>query len=262
HPDDCDFFAGGCAALWRRRGDRVRFVSMTNGDAGHHTMARRALAERRRAEAARAAEVIGIEYVVLHHHDGELLPTLEIRSEVIRMVREFRPDLVLTHRPHDYHPDHRYTSTLVLDSAYLVTVPLLCPGVPHLETNPVYGYLWDRFERPVPFRPDVVVDIDPVMDLKWEMLHWHSSQFYEWLPYNLRQGEPPLEPSARRRWLAETWSDELGRVAESSRDALAKRYGRERAERVRFAEAFEIAEQGRQPSTDELRELFPLDVAM
>src|SRR5690606_535645 len=93
HPDDCDFFAGGCAALWRRRGDRVRFVSMTNGDAGHHTMARRALAERRRAEAARAAEVIGIEYVVLHHHDGELLPTLEIRSEVIRMVREFRPDL-------------------------------------------------------------------------------------------------------------------------------------------------------------------------
>lgn len=259
HPDDCDIFAGGTAALWRRRGDLVRFVSMTRGDAGHHAMEKEALALRRREEARRAAKIIGIEYQVLDHPDGEVFPSLECRFEVIRLIREFRPDLVLTHRPFDYHPDHRYTSTLVLDSAYMVTVPLVCPDVPHLERNPVLGYLFDDFERPVPFRPDVLIDVGEVMDLKWRMLEAHESQFYEWLPAN--QGRLDAVPDGgaeRRAWLEKEWEPFLERPAERFRDRLVELHG-ERGRAMRHVEVFEIGEHGRRPEPQEIRRLFPLE---
>src|SRR5438874_288590 len=148
HPDDADYAAGGLAALYRAAGHVVKMVSLTNGDAGHHRQPGPALAERRRREAAAAGAVIGATYDLLDNHDGELLPTLENRCRVIRLIRSFRPDLVLTHRPNDYHPDHRYTSQLVQDAAYMVTVPPVVPEVPHLEKNPVIAYLPDEFEKP------------------------------------------------------------------------------------------------------------------
>ena len=259
HPDDCDIFAGGTAALWKRRGDTVRFLSVTNGEAGHQSMGAEELAARRRREAEKAAEVLGIEYVVLGNPDGQLVPTLERRFDMIRRIREFAPDLVLTHRPWDYHPDHRYTATLVLDSAYMVTVPRICPEVPHLESNPVPGYLHDDFRRPVPFEADVVVDVDEVMELKWEILHAHTSQFYEWLPYNTgKTDQVPAEDGERRRWLRSEWEPLLGRVADDHRVRLSELYGEERARGVRFAEAFEIGEHGRRPAGRELEQLFPL----
>src|SRR5262249_28005121 len=157
HPDDADYHAGGTAALYRAAGHIVKMVSLTNGDAGHHLLRGPELARRRKAEAAAAGTVIGADYDVLDNPDGELLPTLENRRQVIRLIRSFRPDLVLTHRPNDYHPDHRYTSQLVQDAAYMVTVPAVAPDTPHLAANPVIAYLPDDFQKPYPFRPSVVV---------------------------------------------------------------------------------------------------------
>src|SRR5262245_38536918 len=140
HPDDADIKAGGTAAKWCARGHTVRLVSLTDGGAGHQTLRRPALVERRRAEARAAGAVIGAAYDVLDLPDGELLPTLDARQRVIRLLREFRPDVLITHRPTDYHPDHRYTSQLVQDAAYLVTVPAIYPEIPHLERDPVILY--------------------------------------------------------------------------------------------------------------------------
>src|SRR5436853_4648872 len=159
-------------------------VRLTNGDAGHQTLRGPELARRRRAEAAAAGAVIGAGYDVFDNPDGELLPTLDNRRSLIRLIRSFQPDLVLTHRPNDYHPDHRYTSQLVQDAAYMVTVPPVVPEVPHLSGNPVIAYLSDEFEKPYPFRPAVAVAVDSVIEWITDMLHCHISQFYEWLPYN------------------------------------------------------------------------------
>ncbi|MBI4604591.1 MAG: PIG-L family deacetylase [Planctomycetes bacterium] len=263
HPDDCEVAAGGTAALWRRRGDAVRFVSVTNGNAGHHTMAPAELAARRAAEAAQAAAVIGIEHEVLSNDDGRLEPTLKRRLEVIRLIRRFGPDLILTHRPNDYHPDHRYTATLVQDSAYLVTVPRICPETPHLRENPAIAYFHDRFKRPCPFVADIAVDVDPVMDLKWAMLHAHASQFYEWLPYNdgTAGSVPPPEAGerARREWLERRWGPVLEAVAGQCRERLMERYGPDHAADIEFAEAFELSELGARPDRARLEAMFPLE---
>ena len=150
HPDDCDIKAGGVAALYVQRGHRVKFVSITNGDAGHHEMGGGPLAKRRYAEAQAAADVIGIEYELLDNHDGELMPTLENRYKIIRTIREFRPDLIMTHRPNDYHPDHRYTSTLVQDAAYMVTVPDICALTPPSGEESSYSLSERRFHETLP----------------------------------------------------------------------------------------------------------------
>ena len=135
---------------------------MTNGDIGHHEMAGAILARRRTAEVKRCAEILGIETEVLDIHDGELLPTLENRRTITRKIREWQADVVISPRPNDYHPDHRYTAILVQDAAFMVIVPSFCPDVPALRKNPVFLYSQDGFKKPNPFAPDVVVPIDPV----------------------------------------------------------------------------------------------------
>jgi LmbE family N-acetylglucosaminyl deacetylase len=258
HPDDCDFCAGGTAALLARGGHSVWFVSLTNGDAGHHLMGGATLAKRRRAEAHAAAAVIGIDYVVLDHHDGELLPTLENRREIIGLIRAFRPDLILSPRPSDYHPDHRYTAQLVQDAAYMVTVPNVGAFDPHLMTNPAILYVSDRFQKPYPFKADVVVAIDETVEAKRAMLQCHASQYYEWLPYNggYLEEVPDGEP-ARRTWLAAHLEPGLRHDADRYRARLVELYGAEVGERVRYAEAFEISEYGASLTPADLRTLFP-----
>ena len=165
HPDDCDMDAGGTAALWAAKGHQVKCVSVTNGDAGHQSEGGGALARRRRAEAQEAGRRLGIaEYEVLDNHDGELEPTLAVRQEVIRRIRRWNADVVIAPRPNDYHPDHRYTGVLVQDTAYMVMVPNVCPDTPPLRKNPVFLYSQDHFQRPNPFRPDVAVAIDSVIE--------------------------------------------------------------------------------------------------
>src|SRR5262249_30321313 len=162
----------------------VQLVSLTNGQAGHQTMSGPELARRRRAEAQAAAATIGATYVVLDHPDGELDDRLAYRHEVVRLIRGFRPDLVITHRSTDYLPDDRFAGLLVQDASYLVTVPAVCPDAPHLPRSPVILYFSDAFKKPCPFEPHVVVDIEDQFDRLVSMLHCHQSQFYEWLPYN------------------------------------------------------------------------------
>jgi|SRR5437588_10427132 len=258
HPDDADFHAGGTAALYRLAGHEVKMVSLTNGDAGHQALRGGELAQRRRQEAAAAGAVIGAAYEVFDNHDGELLPTLENRRQVIRLIRSFKPDLLLTHRPNDYHPDHRYTSQLVQDAAYMVTVPALVPETPHLSGNPVIAYLPDDFQRPYPFQPGVVVAVDSVFDQIVAMLHCHVSQFYEWLPYNTGQlDEVPADGAARRNWLAERLAVRLSARADRYRSLLVERVGPERGLQVKYAEAFEACEYGAPLDEKARRLLFP-----
>src|ERR1700704_2176760 len=179
HPDDCDLGAGGLAAKYARLGFKVKFVSLTNGDAGHQTQGGEELAKRRRAEAQEAGRRIGIEYEVLDNHDGKLLPTLDVREQVIREIRQWKADVVIGPRPNDYHPDHRYTGVLVQDAAYMVTVPFFCPDVPALKKNPAFFYFPDHFQKPNPFKPDVIVSVDEAMEKKLDALAVMESQFYE-----------------------------------------------------------------------------------
>jgi N-acetylglucosamine malate deacetylase 1 len=245
HPDDADYHAGGLAALYRAAGHDVKMVSLTNGDAGHHVKAGRELAERRCQESIAAGAVIGASYDLWDNHDGELMPTLENRRRLIRLMRTFRPDLVLTHRPNDYHPDHRYASLLVQDAAYMVTVPAVAPETPHLPSNPVIAYLPDNFQRPYPFTPSVALDVSNVIDRIVDMLHCHQSQFYEWLPYNCGLAHKvPADDAGRRAWLTAQTEDRLRQRAVKHRELLRQRYGRERGDAVQFAEAFEACEYG------------------
>jgi LmbE family N-acetylglucosaminyl deacetylase len=258
HPDDADHHAGGLAALYRAAGHVVKMVSLTNGEAGHQSLRGTELIQRRRAEAADSGSVIGASYLVFNNPDGQLLPTLECRNQVIRLLRSFQPDLVLTHRPNDYHPDHRYTSQLVQDAAYMVTVPAVVPDLSHLPHNPVIAYLVDDFQKPYPFRPSVVVAVDNVFDQIVAMLHCHVSQFYEWLPFNSGQLEQvPAEDSARRRWLGERTAARLRGQADRYRELLIELYGAERGARVQYAEPFEPCEYGAPLTETARRRLFP-----
>jgi LmbE family N-acetylglucosaminyl deacetylase len=258
HPDDADYAAGGTAALYAAGGHVVRMVSLTNGDAGHHEHPGPSLARRRLGEATAAGAVIGADYQLFDIHDGELQPTLENRWRVIRLVREFEPDLILTHRPNDYHPDHRYTSQLVQDAAYMITVPAVMPGTKHLMANPVIAYVPDEFQKPCAFGPTVAVDVGPVLDKIVDMLHCHASQFYEWLPYNTGTlDQVPTSDSERRKWLAAQVKSRLAKQAERFRTQLVQCYGQRRGQTVEYAEAFEPCEYGAPLDDAAARRLFP-----
>lgn len=257
HPDDCDIGAGGTAALLAEAGHAVKFVSLTNGDAGHYEMGGGPLAKQRRAEAHEAAERLGIdEYEVLHYHDGELMPTLEVRRDVIRLIREWDADVVVGHRPNDYHPDHRYSGRVVQDAAYMVQVPNVLPKVEPTDSNPVFLYFEDGFQKPTPFEHDITVAIDTVIDQKIDALDAHASQFYEWLPWvSDALDQVPEGTEARKAWLKNRWT---GGVSDAARASLANWYGEEQAQAVQYAESFQVAEYGRQPSDAEIRHLFAL----
>jgi LmbE family N-acetylglucosaminyl deacetylase len=257
HPDDPEK-VGGTMAKFIENGHEVRLVSLTNGNAGHFEMGGGPLAQRRYQETQCAGRAIGAEYIVLDNDDGKLMPTLENREEVIRQIREFRADIVISPRPNDYHPDHRNTALLVRDAAYMVTVPNIVPLVPHLMKNPVFIYMSDRFTEPSPFVPDIAVSIDDVIEKKIDMYHCHESQMYEWLPYNMGiLDSVPSDPADRREWLAATRGFRSSRPGETYRELLIQLYGEQEGRQVRQAEAFQVSEYGSQPSHEELKKLFP-----
>lgn len=255
HPDDCDIDAGGTAIQFAKQGHNVLFVSVTNGDAGHHEKGGGALAKIRWAEAQEAGKRFGVTYKVLDHHDGELLPTLDIRFEIIRLIRQWNADVVIGPRPNDYHPDHRNTGILIQDAAYLVIVPNVAPDTPPLKKNPVFLYTEDGFQKPTPFEPDIAVDITDVYDQKVYAMAAHESQFFEWLPWTSgKLDQVPKGESERLKWLAE---QRKPRIDGKEKLSLIKWYGEEKASQMKYAEAFEICEYGRRPSDEEIRKLFP-----
>jgi LmbE family N-acetylglucosaminyl deacetylase len=256
HPDDCDQDAGGTAILFSKMGYEVKFVSVTNGDAGHQTMKGPALAKRRFAEAQEAGKRFGVKYDVLDNHDGELLPTLPVRLQIIKKIREWKADVVIAPRPNDYHPDHRYTGVLVQDAAYMVAVPNVAPDVPALTKNPVFLYFQDGFQRPNAFRPDIAIDISDVFLQKIHAMDAHTSQMYEWLPWiGHYLQDVPANNADRERWLATIRAVEITPAVRSS---LEKWYGKEKAAQVKHAEAFEVCEYGKQPNDEEKKLLFPM----
>jgi LmbE family N-acetylglucosaminyl deacetylase len=256
HPDDCDIDAGGTANLWAKAGHNVMFVSVTNGDAGHHEKGGGVLAKIRMAEAQEAGRRFGVKYVVLDNHDGELMPTLENRLKIIRLIRQWNADLVIGPRPNDYHPDHRNTAILVQDAAYMVIVPNVAPDTPPLKKNPVFLFTQDGFQKPYPFQPDIAVDITSVADQKIYAMAAHESQFFEWLPWtNGTLDQVPKTEKERLDWLARWRNQEM---PENIRKSLTKWYGNENAADAKIAEAFEICEFGRRPSEEEIRRLFPM----
>jgi len=258
HPDDCELGAGGLAAHYVALGHAVKFVSLTNGDKGHQDLGGGPLARRRFEEAMESGRRLGVTYEILDVHDGELFPTLENRLEVIRMIREWNADIVISHRPNDYHPDHRNAAILVQDASYMVIVPNMLSSVPPLKKNPVFLYMRDRFQRPNPHRPDIAVDIEPVFEKKLAACDAHVSQFYEWLPWTAgRLGDVPGSPTERKAWLR-NWVAPRYTVTEEVRASLTKWYGTARAGQLKMAETFEITEYGSQPDDAEIKRLFPM----
>jgi len=256
HPDDCDIKSGGTAALFVAMGHHVKFVSVTNGDAGHQSEGGGMLAKRRIAETKEVAKRLGVSYDVLDNHDGELLPTLEIRLQIIRKIREWKADVVIAPRSNDYHPDHRYTGVLVQDAAFMVGVPNIAPDTPPLRKNPVFLYFQDNFKKPNPFQADIAVDITSVIAKKLDGLDAHQSQFFEWLPWiGNYESEIPKDKAKQREYLL---SKRVTKVNPEVKKALEKWYGKEKAEQINYAEAFEICEYGSIPTEAEIRRLFPM----
>jgi len=262
HPDDCEIKAGGTAAMWAAQGHHVKFVSTTNGDIGHATMAGGELAKRRTAEVKAAAKILGIETEVLDIHDGELMPTLENRKIFVRLIREWKADIVMGHRPNDYHPDHRYTGILMQDAAYMATVTFYCPDVPQIPKNPVFLYLSDGFQKPNPFEPDVVVSIDDVIEQKANALWLLESQIESlWATGNFEKVVPVpkqgAEREARRKAMRDRFARRAESVADKYRAKLIELYGEEKGKKIRYAEAFELCEYGSRATPDKLKQLFP-----
>ena len=258
HPDDAELKAAGVAAQWAARGHKVKFVAMTNGDVGHFEMAGGPLARRRKAEVQECARILGIETEVLDIHDGELTPSLENRKTVARLIRSWQADIVLGHRPYDYHPDHRYTGVLLDDSAVVVVAPFFVPDTPPTPVNPVFMYYSDAFQDPKPFTPTIVAGIDDVADKKWKCISAMPSQFGDkdsWqgrtlpnIPAGDRERQTHLLDIVKKRNVA---------VAEQYRDRLIALHGAEQGKKVMYAEAFQISQYGRQVPVEELKRLFP-----
>ena len=256
HPDDCDIKGGGTAAIFAQMGHRVKFISVTNGDAGHMEQGGGVLAKRRTAETQEVARILDITYEVMDNHDGELLATLPVRLEIIRKIREWNADVVISHRSNDYHPDHRYTAVLVQDAAFMVGVPNIAADTPPLKKNPVFLYFQDHFQKPNPFQPDIAIDVTAVIDKKIDALNAHESQFYEWLPWiGGYADEVPEGKEARKNWLKEK---RISSVNPTSLRVLEKWYGKEKAGKARHVELFEICEYGSQPSEEDIQRLFPM----
>jgi LmbE family N-acetylglucosaminyl deacetylase len=257
HPDDAEYHAGGLATLYRQAGHAVKMVSLTDGSAGHHEKPRQAVAAIRREEAAAAGRVIGATYDVWDIPDGELMPTLEVRWRIIREIRRFAPDLLLTHRVYDYHPDHRAVGQAVQDACFLVRVPHVVPETPPLRNDPVVAYLPDLFTRPCPFDPDVVLDISEHVDTIATMLACHRSQVFEWLPYlDGVSHEVPEDEGERRLWVRAWYARCIRPRADRFRQALIAAYGAARGSSIEFTEAYEISPYAAPADQETLRRLF------
>lgn len=258
HPDDAELKASGVAALWAAQGHKVKFVATTNGDVGHFAQAGGPLAKRRKAEVAECARILGIENEVLDIHDGELVPSLENRKTVARLIRDWQADIVLGPRPYDYHPDHRYTGVLMEDAAVLVAAPFFTPDTPPTVRNPVFMYYSDAFQYPYKFDPSIVVSIDDVAEKKWACIGAMPSQFADKDSWQARTlPNVPADDAARKEYIVDTIRKRSAAVADQYRDRLIAQYGEEKGRKVKYAEAFQIVQYGRQVTPEQLKALFP-----
>ena len=257
HPDDADILCGGTANKLTRAGHVVKFVSATNGDTGHFRLSREETARIRREEALAAGRKNGLcEYQVLDHGCG-LEANIENRREIMRIIRRFNPDLVITHRLCDYHPDHRATAQLVLDCAYTCMVPHFCEDTPIPDQIPVFAHSYDRFQDPRPHRPDAAIEIDSIMEAKLAAMDCHKSQFYEWLPWadGMKDFDvTKLDDEERKQHLMK-WNQRFRAAADSAREVLKRVHGEELGAKIVYAETFEQSAYSRQLPIEEFQKL-------
>ena len=259
HPDDADAHAGGLIARYRKLGHAVKMVSVTDGAAGHHQIGADALAAVRREEAAAAGRVVGAAYEVWDFPDGHLVNTLDLRHRIIAEIRHFAPDLVLTHRTCDYHPDHRAVGEAVQDATFLVRVPKVVAEVPMLRAEPVVAFLPDLFSRPYPLSADVIVDVTNELDTIVAMLACHRSQVFEWLAWlDGRLDEVPGDEPGRRAWVRQWFARYLRMRLDRFRKQFEAAYGPCPCDRLCAIEVFEISEYGASLDAAARKRLFPL----
>ena len=257
HPDDCEWSAGGIAMLYTQMGHKVKYVSLTNGNKGHHLMKSDELAARRSSETQEVARILGVEYEILNNADGELMPTLENRFAVIQMICDWEADIVITHRTNDYHPDHRNTGIIVQDAAYMISVPLMNPEGKPLRKPTVFLYMSDDFQKPTPFSPDIVIDITSVAEKKADAVCANVSQMYEWMPWiEGWENELPSNPAEWRQFVGDRFLT-LSKV-DKFRKSASKWYSSAQLKNIRYVEAFEICEYGSIPDKEEIKRLFPM----
>ncbi len=270
HQDDNEFRCGGLASKYVKMGYEVKFLSLCNGCGGHHILGPKEISERRAKESAKVAELLGVTYDIWDIDDCNIVADLATRKRLIRYIREFNPDLIISHRLNDYHADHRIAGQLVQDASYLLTVPNECPEAPAMRFMPVIMYNEDSFKNP-DFRADIVIDMDDEIDTKLKIADINVSQVYEWLPFTHgEEDEVPEGKEERFEWLkgmnitSETTDEEVmaadrgysvrfAKTAARFRNELIKKYGEERGSKIRYAEAFELCEYGAK-LTDELKE--------
>jgi LmbE family N-acetylglucosaminyl deacetylase len=257
HPDDCDGGCGGLAIKYSSLGHKVKFISTTDGSAGHQSIGRAELGRIRKEEAKAAAVVGELEYQVLDYADGRLEANLDTRENLLRIIRNFSPDLIFTHRPNDYHPDHRYTSQLVQDASYLIMVPNICPDTPAMKFQPTIFYMRDNFKHPYVFTPNVVVSLDDVIDQKLKMVSCHKSQFFDWLPWidRLQKAFPEDYDDSKFAYDCVNVNDRG--AADKFRNLLIARYGSEAGISIEYAEAYEMSEYGNEIAQEEMNDFFP-----
>ena len=270
HQDDNEFRCGGLAHKLVKKGHEVKFLSMCNGCGGHHIMSPQETTAKRAKESEKVAELIGVTYDVWTDMDDcTLVADLETRRRLIRYIREFSPDLVVAHRPNDYHADHRASGQLVMDASYMLVVPHECPDSPAMREMPIIMYNEDNFRDP-DFRGDIVVDIDDEVETKLKIADINDSQVYEWLPYTELETVPET-PEERFEWLKgmdlskkytdkeimalpRGWAVRFAKTAARFRKELIKTYGKKRGKKIRFAEAYQVCEYG-SPMTEEIRKI-------
>ena len=263
HPDDPDLLSGGLMKKLTDRGHRVKWVSVTNGELGHHKLSPIELAGLEFEETTRAAEVLGAEYECLNVPDGHVYVNREYTERMVRSIRRFDPDLIITHRPWDYHRDHRYTSQLVLDASYMLIVPHYCPDTPTPSRRemPIIMYSYDHFTSPRMLQPDVLLDIENEYGAKGEACIQHESQMMEWLPWTMKREDdvpPEYDVGQQYQMFDLIFMSVFSGVLKDYKELW--KIGREKGvfdHKVKKGEIFELCEYGRQPTKKELKELFP-----
>ena len=251
HPDDAEFHAGAFLARHANLGATIRIISVTDGRSGHQSIPSSELVEIRRKEAAAAGAVIGSEYVTWDFPDGSLTPSLEVRWAIIRELRTFKPELVLTHRTVDYHPDHRAVAQAVQDASYMVRVPKVVPDVPPVDREPIVAAMNDRFTRPCPLRADYVIDGTSEFEKMLDMMDCHQSQFYDWMPWIDRSAPPTSMVRAERLAWLKDWFLKFNSFRANAFWNTA--WGKTPS----HVEAFEISEYAGVLSTEQSQRLFP-----
>jgi len=258
HPDDAELKFAGTGALFAAQGHKVKLVALTNGDVGHFSMAGGPLAQRRKAEVEACHAKLGVATDVLDIHDGELMPDLETRKKVANLIRDWQADIVLSHRPWDYHPDHRAVGKLAEDAAVVVAAPYFAPYTPPTKGNPIFLFYSDPFKHPYPFDPILAVGIDEVAQKKWDCISALPSQFGDADSWQARYGRNvPADEAGRKAYLLDIVKQRNADIANQYRDLLVKLYGEQKGKAIKYAEAFELNQYGAGATAEDLKKMFP-----